>query len=44
MFVSHDLGSVERFCDRAALLMNGAIDTIGQPSDVIARYFERTAK
>ena len=44
VLVTHDLDSVERFCDRAALLMNGVVDTVGRPSDVIARYFERTAK
>jgi ABC-type polysaccharide/polyol phosphate transport system ATPase subunit len=43
VFVSHDLVSVERFCDRAMLLINGVVDTTGSPTDVISRYYERTA-
>lgn len=43
VFVSHDLVSVERFCDRAMLLVNGVVDTTGPPTDVISRYYERTA-
>lgn len=43
VFVSHDLVSVERFCDRAMLLVSGVVDTTGSPTDVISRYYERTA-
>lgn len=38
LFVSHDLGLVKRLCDRAALLLQGKIDLIGSPSDVVNRY------
>jgi ABC-type polysaccharide/polyol phosphate transport system ATPase subunit len=38
LFVSHDLGMVKRLADRAALLLNGSIDCIGNPSDVVNRY------
>jgi ABC-type polysaccharide/polyol phosphate transport system ATPase subunit len=34
VFVSHDLASVERYCDRALLLRNGVVEAIG-PSDVV---------
>jgi len=43
VFVSHDLDSVERFCDRALLLRGGGIRAIGAPNDVIADYRERVA-
>jgi ABC-type polysaccharide/polyol phosphate transport system ATPase subunit len=38
VFVSHDLYSVERFCNRALLLQNGTISEVGEPAEVIARY------
>lgn len=38
LFVSHDLGMVKRLADRAALLIQGSIDCIGNPSDVVNRY------
>src|SRR5262249_40169544 len=42
--VSHDLGLVERFCDRACLLLQGRVAAEGAPSDVIARYAEAPAR
>ena len=38
VFVSHDLASVERFCDRALLLEHGEADGLGLPSDVVQEY------
>jgi ABC-type uncharacterized transport system ATPase subunit len=40
LFVTHDMGSVERFCHRAMLLERGEIVEIGEPRDVAARYLE----
>ena len=36
--ISHDLGAVERLCDRVLLLQHGALIDDGRPKDVIARY------
>jgi lipopolysaccharide transport system ATP-binding protein len=38
VFISHDLGSVERLCDRAILLKRGQIIANGPTRDVIAAY------
>ena len=38
VFVSHDLASVERFCDRALLLEHGEAVALGEPSDVVQEY------
>lgn len=38
LFVSHDLGLVKRLADRACLLMQGRIDTLGSPNDAVNRY------
>jgi ABC-type polysaccharide/polyol phosphate transport system ATPase subunit len=38
VFVSHDLHSVERFCDRVMLLAQGAIVAIGEPREVVGVY------
>jgi ABC-2 type transport system ATP-binding protein len=38
VFVSHDLHSVERWCDRVLLLRNGVADMLGAPNEVIQRY------
>ncbi len=38
IFVSHDLDSVRRFCDRALLLQAGHPEALGPTSDVIASY------
>jgi ABC-type polysaccharide/polyol phosphate transport system ATPase subunit len=38
VFVSHDLGSVARFCDRTILLQSGTIAAEGAPDDVIDAY------
>ena len=31
LFVTHDMGSVERFCDRAMLIERGRVLAIGEP-------------
>lgn len=38
IFVSHDLGSVRRFCDRTLLLNKGEQIVLGDTGDVIDRY------
>ena len=41
VFVSHDLDSVSRFCDRALLLVDGRVQAIGPTADVLDAYRER---
>jgi ABC-type polysaccharide/polyol phosphate transport system ATPase subunit len=38
VFVTHDLGSIERLCDRALLLERGQIAVLGNPHDVVQVY------
>ena len=38
LFVSHDLGSVSRFCDKTLLLKNGKMIAFGNTRDIIDRY------
>ena len=38
VYVSHDLGTVRRFCDRALLLRAGSIEAIGPAAEVVDRY------
>jgi ABC-type polysaccharide/polyol phosphate transport system ATPase subunit len=40
VFVSHDLGSVARFSDRAMYIEGSRLVALGPPDDVIARYLE----
>jgi ABC-type polysaccharide/polyol phosphate transport system ATPase subunit len=40
LFVTHDMGAVQRFCHRALLLERGRIVAIGEPKDVADRYLE----
>ncbi|HEU4974340.1 MAG TPA: ABC transporter ATP-binding protein [Baekduia sp.] len=40
MFVTHDMGSVIRFCDRAILLEQGRIRQIGDVHDISNEYLE----
>jgi ABC-type polysaccharide/polyol phosphate transport system ATPase subunit len=40
VFVTHDMGSVERFCDRAMLLERGEVVDIGNPAAIARRYNE----
>jgi ABC-type polysaccharide/polyol phosphate transport system ATPase subunit len=38
LFVTHDMGAVERYCDRAMLLERGDLVTIGDPARVGQEY------
>lgn len=38
VFVTHDMGTVERFCDRAVLLERGKLVSEGDPTHVIMTY------
>lgn len=38
IFVSHDMSSVQKFCDRALLLKSGEISKVGKTSDVASEY------
>jgi ABC-type polysaccharide/polyol phosphate transport system ATPase subunit len=40
LFVTHDMGSVERFCDRAMLVEHGQVLDIGPPGKIARRYNE----
>jgi len=40
LFVTHDMGAVERFCDRAMLLEKGRLIAIGEPAAIARRYNE----
>jgi ABC-type polysaccharide/polyol phosphate transport system ATPase subunit len=41
LFVSHDLDSVAKFCDRALFLDRGKIERIGDTEEVIEAYHDR---
>jgi ABC-type polysaccharide/polyol phosphate transport system ATPase subunit len=38
VLVTHDMSSVERFCDRALLLRGGKVDLLGAPEEVARHY------
>jgi ABC-type polysaccharide/polyol phosphate transport system ATPase subunit len=40
LFVTHDMGSVKRFCDRAMLIERGDVQLIGKPGEVADNYME----
>lgn len=40
LFVTHDMGAVERFCDRAVLLEKGKMVDLGEPAAIARRYNE----
>jgi ABC-type polysaccharide/polyol phosphate transport system ATPase subunit len=40
VFVTHDMGSLQRFCHRALLLERGAMVHLGEPREVADRYLE----
>src|SRR6201994_5129192 len=40
LFVTHDMGSLQRFCHRALLLEKGTPILLGEPKDVADRYLE----
>jgi len=44
VFISHDLGAVERLCSRAILMHRGQIAASGSPREVIAEYQSASAQ
>jgi ABC-2 type transport system ATP-binding protein/lipopolysaccharide transport system ATP-binding protein len=44
LFVSHDLSTVEKICDRVAWLKRGRVMTIGEPRRVIDAYLQDVAE
>jgi ABC-type polysaccharide/polyol phosphate transport system ATPase subunit len=44
VFISHDLGAIERLCSRVILLRRGELVAEGPPAEVIARYLETEAR
>ncbi len=40
VFVTHDMGAVERFCDRAMLLERGRVVDIAEPASIARQYNE----
>jgi ABC-type polysaccharide/polyol phosphate transport system ATPase subunit len=38
VLVTHDMGSIERFCDRAMLLERGRVVDIGEPESIARQY------
>ena len=40
MLVTHDMGAVTRFCDRAALLDHGRVVDFGEPDEVAKSYLD----
>jgi ABC-type polysaccharide/polyol phosphate transport system ATPase subunit len=40
LFVTHDMGAVQRFCDRAVLLERGVVRLVGDPERVANHYEE----
>ena len=38
LFVTHDMGAVQRFCDRAMLLERGRVVDVGEPSSIARQY------
>ena len=40
LFVTHDMPSVQRFCDRAMLLERGDVVMLGESERVAAKYFD----
>jgi ABC-type polysaccharide/polyol phosphate transport system ATPase subunit len=40
LFVTHDMGSVKRFCHRAMLIERGKVQMIGDPDEIGSNYLE----
>ena len=41
LFVSHNMGAVEMLCDRAILLENGTMASMGKPDSIIQEYLSK---
>lgn len=44
LFVSHDLTTVEKICDRVAWLKDGRVQTIGEPKRIVDTYLQDIAE
>jgi ABC-type polysaccharide/polyol phosphate transport system ATPase subunit len=44
VFVSHDLGSVSRFCDRAMVLLRGQESYVGPATQAVGHYYQACAE
>jgi lipopolysaccharide transport system ATP-binding protein len=42
LFVSHNMDSIERLCERTVLLKNGKVHKIGETSEIISDYLKNT--
>lgn len=40
VFVSHDMGALRRFCDKAVYIEGGKVQYIGTPSDIADKYLK----
>jgi ABC-type polysaccharide/polyol phosphate transport system ATPase subunit len=40
LFVTHDMASVKKFCDRAMLIERGEVQMIGRPDEIANNYLE----
>lgn len=38
VFISHDAGAIERFCDRVAIVDQGKLVDIGEPREMVLKY------
>jgi len=44
VFVSHDLGTVSRFCDRAMVLVRGGTSFLGSAGEAVGHYYQACAE
>ena len=44
LFVSHDLVTVEKICDKVVLLKNGRVQAIGEPKRIVDAYLQDIAE
>jgi ABC-type polysaccharide/polyol phosphate transport system ATPase subunit len=44
LFVSHDLGTVEKICDRVVWLKNGRLQAVGEPKRIVDAYLQDIAE
>lgn len=43
ILVSHNMGSIEAYCDRALMIKDGRMESIGDPHNVVRDYFDSFA-